>query len=520
MSKLFNIAGPCIPAEHYMLPTTQRCKGVMELIDRKEYFVIHAARQTGKTTLLFDLLNQLEETGNYYSLYCSLETAHQFSEPSEGIRTVVGTLNLELKRHLSLKKFRPEEEINFADYGNVLHGFLSELCLNADKPIVIFFDEIDCLSQGTLISFLRQLRSGFISRSRYPFLHSVALVGMRNVRDFKGYIRDDSDTLGSASPFNIITTSKQIRNFNKKEVSELLNQHTESTGQNFPTDVSSKIYDRTNGQPWLVNAIAREITMNILSNDASKSISPEHTNQAVETIIRRRDTHIDSLLERLKEKRVQKIIEPMILGDSVASDDLDDDFGYVKDLGLIEDVDGSIRPANSIYGEVILRVLSSSAYNSMCEENHPVGSSAYESDGKLDMVGILSDFQQVWRENSEIWVERYQYKEAAPHLVLQAFLNKIINGGGQVRREVASGTGRLDLCVYFKDTRYAIELKIYRGQKSLEKGKKQLLNYLDNLGLSEGYLVLFDPDKKKSWQEKLYHRTESVADHMIHIFGA
>jgi Cdc6-like AAA superfamily ATPase len=186
MKKTFNIAGPCHPAEHYMLPTQQRCTGLMELIEQKQYFVIHAARQTGKTTLLFELAKQLNETGQYYALYCSLETIQNIVDAKEGIPAIIKVIENRLKFHQTLRHYYPfAEPINYADFNVALMTTLTYLCEALDKPLVILFDEVDCLSNGTLISFLRQLRNGYIERSQIPFVHSIALVGMRNIRDYK-----------------------------------------------------------------------------------------------------------------------------------------------------------------------------------------------------------------------------------------------------------------------------------------------------------------------------------------------
>jgi hypothetical protein len=87
------------------------------------------------------------------------------------------------------------------------------------------------------------------------------------------------------------------------------------------------------------------------------------------------------------------------------------------------------------------------------------------SDGTIDMNGLLKGFQDFWRENGEIWIEKYEYKEAAPHLILQAFLQRVINGGGQIIREYAAGTKRFDLCILFNKNKYAIELKIIMAPK-------------------------------------------------------
>jgi hypothetical protein len=519
MKKPFNIAGPCHPNEHYMLPSQERCKGLTELIEQKQYFVIHAARQSGKTTLLLELTQQLNEAGDYYALYCSLETAQGIVDDKKGMTAIVKRLRLEVELHEKLSGYAFAPDADFSDFTTILIKTLSQFCRQLDKPLVIFFDETDCLEHGTLISFLRQLRDGYINRNRISFVHSIALVGMRNIRDYKGKIREERETLGSSSPFNIVKASKTLRNFTVEEIAKLYAQHTQETGQAFSPKVVQKVYENTQGQPWLVNAIACEIVEQILEFDVSKKILPTHVEKAVQTLIMRRDTHIDSLMERLKEARVQRIVEPVILGETKGYSLLDDDYQYVLDLGLLHNVDKKLKPANPIYGEVIIRTLSSQSQMEMEKRDYPPATSAYLVSGKLEMKRLLSDFQQFWRENSEIWTKRYQYQEAAPHLVLQAFLQKIINAGGQVIREATEGTGRLDLCMHYQKHQYPIELKLRRSEKTYAEGKKQLADYMDKLSCSEGWLIVFDRRKRTSWDKKIFWQTKSVAKKKIHIVG-
>jgi hypothetical protein len=132
---------------------------------------------------------------------------------------------------------------------------------------------------------------------------------------------------------------------------------------------------------------------------------------------------------------------------------------------------------------------------------------------------LLRDFQAFWRENGEIWRKRYEYEEAAPHLVLMAFLQRIINGGGQLIREIAAGTRRLDLCVVYENRKYPIELKILRGQKTEPEGLEQTANYMNSLGCSEGWLLIFDRDTEKSWDEKIFMRKVECEGKNITVVG-
>jgi len=299
--KYFNVAGPCHPSKHYMLdPLRDSSEELMDLIDQEHYFVIHAARQSGKTTLLLELADKIEAEGKYHALYCSLEGMQDREDIEKGIPAIVRTIKNSLGEFDLPAGFA--KDADFGDYENVLKSSLVAYCKIIDKPLVILFDEADCLSNGTLISFLRQLRSGFVSRARVPFVHSLALVGMRNIRDYKGRIRDDSATLGSSSPFNIVKESLTINTFTRDEISELYSQHTADTGQVFEPQAVDYIFEQTSGQPWLVNAIACECVEKICKKDYTIHITQEMAKNAINSLILKRPTHFDSLMERLKEE--------------------------------------------------------------------------------------------------------------------------------------------------------------------------------------------------------------------------
>ena len=517
--KYFNVAGPCIEGWHYMLNATERLHNQLtELINTQQYFVIHAARQTGKTTLLINLANKINKEGKYYVVYCSLERLDGVVEPEIGIKGLLSSFQMALENYGFPNPETFGENIDKSDYTTAFGRAIRNYCAKLDKPLVIFFDEADCLVEKTLISFLRQLRDGFINRSIASFPMSVALVGMRNLRDYRARIRADKETLGTASPFNIITSSLTLRNFTKEEVSTLYRQHTDETGQIFEDAAIELIFEQTQGQPWLVNAIAREVIVEQLKKDFSQPITAGMAEEAIKTIILRRDVHIDQLKDKLTDPRIRKTIEPMILGEENSMDRNSDDFEYVKDLGLIRVEREGIMPANPIYGEVIVRTLNYNEQMSLTAKNEYEMPKYYKND-RIDMNLLLQDFQSFWRENSAIWVERFQYKEAAPHLILMAFLQRVINGGGNVTRELASERGRLDLCVHYKEKRYPIEIKIFRGQKTIEQGIEQTFQYMNSLNCTDGWLVVFDRNQEKPWDEKIYQKTEELDRKMIHIFG-
>lgn len=516
MGKFFNIAGPCIAKYHYMIPSLSRIGNVQRLIDQQQYFTIRAGRQTGKTTIARDLAIHLNAGTQYYALYCSLESVMEFPDPERGIPVILDCIANALRASDHLQAYA--QIFDMADrtkYATEVMACISRLCKAIDRPLAILFDEADCMSDSTLVTFLRQLRNGYIIRDTSPFAQSIALISMRNLRDYKYKVRDNKETLGSVSPFNIIAKDFLLQNFTIAEITNLYAQYTADTGQIFDTQVIDRVFNWSGGQPWLVNALAQEIIDNIVHNDVQQRITPEMVDTAAYTLIVRRDTHIDSLLERLKEPRVQQVVEPLLLGQAHNLDPMSDEFMYVMELGIILNDMGELRFANKIYNEVIARTLNSRTQQAI-DKSYTY---RWIENGNIQMNDLLREFQSFWRINSEIWVQQYQYREAAPHLILQAFLQRVINGGGQILREFATGRGRADICVVYEQNRYPIELKIYRSETTVSDGILQLAEYMQRMNCSEGWLAVFDTRQNRSWDDKITWHTEIYDNKTIHILG-
>jgi hypothetical protein len=155
--KDINTAGSCDSAKHYMLDASTRLKGVEQMIDKEQYFVIHAARQSGKTTCRRDLAQRLNAEERYYTLYCSLEEIQNIDDPREGTQGIVMKIKNRIRHSVIPQKMELAKDANCNDFIDGLTMKLTLFCMLPDKPPVILFDEADCLSKDTLTSFLRQL---------------------------------------------------------------------------------------------------------------------------------------------------------------------------------------------------------------------------------------------------------------------------------------------------------------------------------------------------------------------------
>ena len=519
MEKFFNTAGPCNPAKHYMLPAIERLQGIARLIAREQYFAIHAARQSGKTTLLQALVDDINARGERIALYFTVESVQAYPDPHDGISKIVERMRTDLLGHPVFGDIArdPASAPDAPADGFVgVKLFLSLLARQAGKPLVVFFDEVDGLTEGTAVTFLRELRDGYVTRNKIPFPSSIAIVGMMDIRDMKARVRPHSETLGSKSPFNVIAEDFTLRNFTEDDVRTLYAQHTEATGQVFEPEAVKSAMEWSGGQPWLVNALASECVDKIHDGRYDEPITAADIEAAKEAIIRRRDTHVDSLMDRLREPRVRRVMEPVILGNQLTDLSVnDEDYRFVQDLGLLKEVNGALVPSNRMYAEIIGRYLSHDEQTRMVQSVHEI---PWATPNGLDMPGLMAAFQAFWRENSGADRRAYEYGEATPHLVLMAFLQRVTNGNGHIIREMALGSGRLDLCVEFKGKRYAIEVKTSKNFAG-ERSYAQLAGYLDKLQLPEGWMAIFDVGTSKSWEEKLYSSDVEFNGKTIHLIG-
>ncbi len=493
MARFFNTAGPCDPDKHYMLPPERRLPQVRALIDQELYFVLHAPRQTGKTTAVRILAGKLTAEGRYAALYASCESGQTArNDIDKGVSAVLQSIALRARSLPPEIQPEPVESFEAVNAETRFLTYLTHWCQRSPRPVVLFLDEIDALQDDTLLSVLRQLRSGYSDRPG-SFPQSVALVGLRDVRDYRIRVRSESESLGTSSPFNIKVESLTIRNFNAEEVAELYDQHTEETGQAFTEGAKSLAYELTRGQPWLVNALARQAVLKEVP-DRTVAIEASHIERAKEALIERRDTHLDSLIDRLREPRVRRVLEPILAGELLSPDLLEDDMQFVKDLGLVTSGPAGLEIANPIYREVIPRALAW-----VVQESLPVPRAPYIApDGTLRFEKLLADFRAFWCEHAEFFLQRQPYSEAAAQLVFMAYLQRVVNGGGFIDREYAVGSGRIDLHIRWPYPggmqRWALELKVWRDGRPdpLEQGLEQLSSYLERLGLDTGTLIIFD----------------------------
>ncbi|MCY4372545.1 MAG: ATP-binding protein [Spirochaetaceae bacterium] len=525
----FNTEGPVIADRHYCIPPLERLNldEVLELIRDMRYFVLHAPRQTGKTSALLalrDLLNS-GAAGDFRCVYVNVEAA-------QAVREDVGRAMRIILGRLASRARLLGDGFLYETWAGILETFregalaeaLTQWCQADPTPLVLLIDEIDSLIGDSLISVLRQLRDGYDQRPD-GFPHSVVLCGVRDVRDYRIRSSSENAAISGGSAFNVKAASLHLGDFTQAEMGSLLAQHTADTGQAFTPEALATVWRQTRGQPWLVNALCRTACFEFeTGRDRSRAITGDDILAAQEQLILNRVTHLDQLADKLREERVRRVIEPLLTG---ASEDESStaDLEYVRDLGLIAR-DDPPRIANPIYAEVVPRELTYAVQAKLLQDT----AWYVDADGGLNLDKLLADFQKFFRAHSEHWAARFDYAEAGPQLLLQAFLQRIVNSGGRIEREYGLGRGRTDLLITWPQGagapphaagRFVIECKVlHEGlERTISEGLKQTAGYMDRCAAQAGHLVVFDRSPDKSWEAKIFRREEAVAGRTITVWG-
>jgi hypothetical protein len=371
-AKSFNTAGVCNSLEHYMIPVVPRLPDVFDMIELEYNFAFRGPRKSGKTTCLVTLTEMINSEGQHFAINCSLATLSNIKDDDQAMQMVVDQINTGLvasnvpkirslafefidRRYMS----QPDLKVRF---------LLKDFCNALDRELVVFFDDADCLHEDPLITFLAQIRDGYLYRSDTPgtrFPSSLALVGMRDIRDY--LYRDQSEERSTGlggSPFNVREETMTLADFSFEEIRTLYGRHTAETGQIFEPGAVGRSWYWTEGQSCLVNALTDDVIVKQFRNDFSRSVTGADIDLAARDLILRNPPHFDSLLERLKEPRVRRVIEPVITGAANLPNDIpDDDVEYVIDLRLLKnnfDDGKSLRASNPIYGELIVQAFTDS----------------------------------------------------------------------------------------------------------------------------------------------------------------
>jgi hypothetical protein len=489
--RTFEKSGSVNPEASYYVPlenvVNSDKQDIKTMVDLGRYFSIFAPRQSGKTTFLETLCSQLHDDPTYMAVILSFQDNKNLNKTE-----FYSLLEMELYEQLTnrLKEVRCEKTETVVRFLNNYHltNHISFRLLFEKlnkiiqyKKIVIFIDEFEGIPIDELEDFLTTLRGLYIKYKKVKdkALYSIGLIGIRNITKL---------IVGGVSPFNI-ADQVEMPAFSLKNVHDLYSQYTEETNQPFTGDAIKKIYEETEGQPWLVNRLGTILTMDVKPG-TTEPINPNDVEKALEILLLEKNDHFDNLYEKAvlyKETFVK------IVFDHVKYKPNDKEQSWLEQYGLIKRKEKTAGVANEIYKKRFIET-----FFSETEVPEDISRARYElPDNRLDIEKILLDFEQYI---AQIGVRAF-YKEKKPYektgqFLLTAWLYQFVRGGeGDLRYEVVSGMGIMDITLTYKGRRYIIETKINRHNisRTLDQGITQLSEkYLASEYCAAGYLVIYD----------------------------
>ncbi|MBU0764879.1 MAG: AAA-like domain-containing protein [Bacteroidetes bacterium] len=511
MPKKFNITGTCIPERHYMVDISNKLNAIMEMVEQGDYFTINRPRQYGKTTTKFLLEKELKKRDDYLAIRISFEGIGDvvFNEEDSFIQTFISLMKRDLKfsGHTKLATFidKCKRCLKFEE----LNSLLTDLSLDSEKKLVLLIDEVDKSSNNQLfLSFLGILRTKYLMQNegKDRTFHSVILAGVHDVKTMKLKIRPDAEQKYN-SPWNIAVDFKVDMSFNPAEIATMLSDYSEKTATEMDIDtISKRIYHYSNGYPFLVSRICKEIDEEILPLKKTKTWQTDDVDTGVKVITGERNTNFESLVKNIENhSELYRLAEDIVVGNLIHTyNALDPVINLGEIYGLFKNRSNRIVFHNKIYEEIITNYITSKLTREKSREiaQEAVRSGFVKPNDNLDIEKVLFKFQDVIREkySKTDLLKSDEFLEKDLRLLFLVFLNPIINGIGFSFKEVETGEEkRLDIVILFRNEKFVVELKIWRGQEYHKKGINRLKEYMKSEGVDKGYMLIMDKGRHKEF---------------------
>lgn len=503
----FNTSGICYPQKHYYVSRTEEIHKTLKGVESGKYFTLFASRQMGKTTFVHELVQHLDPQ-EYCPVVISFETMVDLSEEDFYQRFF---------QKLKESGVKELEDIRVFQNRHDFERFVKELQNNLKRKFVLIIDEFDGLSKDYLGGILHILREIYLEKNEKYNLHSLILIGVRNITDIN---------MDNASPFN---TNDEIPlpAFSKEQVFDLMHQYEEEASQNFAQEVKEAVYYNTQGQPGLTNALCKFLVEDY-NPGAKQEIGMESFNEMLSFFIHGHiSKNVANVINKAKQYKEQ-IIRIFDTQNKIEFNIDTDWIGYLYINGAItRDVVKSagstseyIKFANPIYQKKIYNCFKPDILDEKplyIAPDQSFKQYIYDDDS-VNILGILKNYQNYVNQRGS---KAFNYAptrkdgrrvEAVYHYSLDAYLNSVAQAiGGASFVEFPTGNGKVDIFFVYKNNKYLIEIKSFSCLDQIEQAKEQVIRYAQSEGLNEAYLVIFTevhpPDQRTVFTEETIDNT-------------
>jgi len=493
----FCVGGPIPKEGYYALRERPEVAKILDRIEKGRYFVIYAARQTGKTSLIQEVVDKLKYDNKHLPSYLTFQDFSDSLNEEDFYQRLAEMLLFEISIGLEEKG----KDIEILEHRCCSQQSFVKLLQNLHQKIpynlCMFIDEFESIPKNLLDGFLHTLRSIYLRKQRnerYNILHSVGVIGVHSISQIT-FAR-------TSSPFNI-HESISISNFTTEQVRELLMQYSEETKEDFPENVIEFIADKTGGQPYLVNLVAKILTEEVKPYSEKRPIVLSDAEDAyMKMLTMRGNTNLDSIRRRIKDERVKSKLLSIIYKGNIEYNINDEVLEELITLGIIQEENGYCVISNPAYAHTIINAYKP-LNNSAIEQYFPEGlTPLFDSEGFIKPHPVIEDFQYFLPQvDPKFYFPEGTPLEIVPHYFLLSQFNILSRHvGGHARAEVHQGQKRMDIVVFERrGKKTVIECKIWRGVAYQDEARKQLVDYLAHENLSSGYLVFFNHRENSSY---------------------
>jgi hypothetical protein len=490
--RIFEDSGTVDPRMSYHVElknvVNTRKQDIKTMVDLGRYFSIFAPRQSGKTTFFEGFCRKLEKDPAYAAILLSFQRYKNldiqrfyqlvqrdfYSQLTDRLEAVNCPKLDAIRGYLNTHNLT--DHISFSELFEELNRKIEF------KKIVILIDEFDGIPINELENFLTTLRDLYqkYKKRTSKALYSVGLVGIRNITKL---------IVGGVSPFNIADQVK-LPPFTLKNVQDLYNQYTEETNQPFTEDAVKKVFNKTAGQPWLVNRLGTILTVDI-KPETTDPITAEDVEKGIMHLLKERNSHFDNLFEKAKLYK-ETFVQITFNGVDYSPDN--EDQSWLEQYGLIKEKNNKAVVANAIYKRRFLKAF--------FQESGAIADTSlkayFTSDGFLNMKAVLSDFEEYIMQIgvNAFYASQKPYEKTGQFLLTAWLYQFVEQGKGELSFEVSTGLGRIDILLTYQGRKYIVETKINRSsfERTAQKAIDQLCGkYLLTERANEGYVVIFDP---------------------------
>lgn len=485
MPRRFNTAGPNDSARHTTISARSRVPALWDIIEQGSYFVLHAPRQMGKTTLLLDLAAELNREKKHVAAVVSLEPGAAFPGVDAAELAMLDSWRYDLAAYLPADISAPRWPD--APPGNRIGAALSAFAQECQRPLVIFLDGLDTLSREVRVSVIRQIRAGKPRRPK-GFPWAIGFASLRDPRELETGHGPSSAAVPTSS-MSLEAEVIPLPPLSREHVGHLCESLSERLSQPVLSTAVDRVFDLTSGSPYLVNSLLQRIVE--MFEQRKGPISASDVEKARDAVLDRRGGLMDEVVDRMRDARFKQLLETVSQG--TLRDLSSEEARAAVDLGIIRELpEGTVQFASSMWRALISRQLPSSK-SSMFTTDKPAW---VRPDGRLDPEKLLETFLEFWRRHGDQVFAGATYGELSP-LVLTAFLNGIVKNGGLIEREYALGRGRMDVCIRQGGTAVALVVKVRRDRDTdpVVEGLAQVDEALARQGIDHGWLVIFDRRK-------------------------